>query len=131
MAHFAQVDENDIVIQVIVAEQEFIDSGLVGAPAQWIQTSYNTRNGVHYGPDGQPDGGIALRANYATIGCTYDRVNDVFYAAKPANLPSFISTGAPTWDWTYPVPRPAERYKYRWDEETVSWVLLPEEEWRV
>lgn len=82
MAHFAQVDENDVVIQVIVAEQEFIDSGLVGDPASWIQTSYNTRGGIHYGPDGEPDGGIALRGNYASIGGTYDRVNDVFLPLK-------------------------------------------------
>jgi hypothetical protein len=78
MSHFAQVDENDVVVQVIVAEQDFIDSGLVGDPASWIQTSYNTRNGIHYGPDGEPDGGIALRGNYASIGYKYDRVNDVF-----------------------------------------------------
>jgi len=46
MAHFAKV-ENGIVTQVIVAEQEFIDSGAVGDPTTWIQTSYNTRNGEH------------------------------------------------------------------------------------
>jgi hypothetical protein len=82
MSHFAQVDENDVVVQVIVAEQDFIDSGLVGDPASWIQTSYNTRNGIHYGPDGEPDGGIALRGNYACIGGMYDRVNDVFLLPK-------------------------------------------------
>jgi hypothetical protein len=129
MSHFAQVDENDIVVAVIVAEQDFIDSGAVGDPASWIQTSYNTRGGVHYGPDGKPDGGIALRANYASIGCFYDRVNDVFYAPKPTDLPTAILTGPPEWRWTFPIPRPAEPYKYTWSIEENNWVLKPEEEW--
>lgn len=78
MSHFAQVKDG-IVVNVIVAEQDFIDTGLVGDPAEWIQTSYNTRDGVHYGPDGLPDGGIALRQNYAGIGYTYDPVLDAFF----------------------------------------------------
>lgn len=80
MSHFARINENNVVIEVIVAEQDFIDSGAVGDPAAWIQTSHNTRNGVHYGPDGEPDGGVALRYTYAGIGYTYDAVNDVFVA---------------------------------------------------
>lgn len=129
MSHFAQVDENDIVISVIVAEQDFIDSGAVGDPASWIQTSYNTRGGVHYGPDGKPDGGIALRANYACVGSIYDRANDVFYAPKPSDLPNAINTGAPQWKWTFPIPRPAEGHKYTWSVTENNWVLKPEEEW--
>lgn len=82
MAHFAQIDADNVVVQVIVADQEFINSGAVGNPAQWIQTSYNTKDGVHYGPDGEPDGGVALRGNYAAIGGTYDPVNDVFCPPK-------------------------------------------------
>ena len=130
MSHFAKVDENDIVIDVIVAEQDFIDSGLVGDPASWIQTSYNTRAGVHYGPDGKPDGGVALRANYAALGYIYDRVNDVFYAPKPEDRPGLVLTGAPKWIWRYPIPRPAEGYKYDWSVAENNWVLKPEEEWR-
>ena len=77
MSHFAQV-ENGIVTQVIVAEQDFIDTGLVGTG--WIKTSYNTRGGIHYNPvTNEPDGDIALRANYAGVGYTYDSINDVFY----------------------------------------------------
>ena len=80
MSHFAKINENNVVTEVIVAEQDFINSGAVGDPAAWIQTSYNTLNGVHYGPDGEPDGGVALRYTYAGIGFTYDAVNDVFVA---------------------------------------------------
>jgi len=83
MAHFAKV-ENGKVVNVIVAEQDFIDSGVVGHG--WIQTSYNTYGNVHYGQDGKPDGVVALRGNYAGIGFTYDSKNDVFYAPQPDSL---------------------------------------------
>jgi hypothetical protein len=75
MAHFAQIDENNIVTQVIVAEQDFIDSGLV--EGTWIQTSYNTVGGVH------TQGGEPLRKNYAGIGFTYDATRDAFIPPKP------------------------------------------------
>ena len=71
MAHFAQI-QNNIVTQVIVAEQDVINSGLFGDPASWIQTSYNTRNGVHV------LGGTPLRKNFAGIGYIYDPVADEF-----------------------------------------------------
>ena len=58
MSHFAKVLDGKVV-QVIVAELEFFDTFVDSSPGQWIQTSYNTRGGVHYGPDGKPDGGIA------------------------------------------------------------------------
>ena len=116
MAHFAQV-ENGIVTQVIVADQSVINSGLFGTG--WIQTSYNTRGGVHYGQNGQPDGGVALRANYAGIGDTYDEINDVFYSQQP--YPSW-TIEAPTWIWTSPVPYPDDGEIYTWDEATLSWV---------
>lgn len=77
MSHFAKI-ENNIVTQVIVAEQDVINSGLFGNPASWIQTSYNTRDGVHYGPDGKPDNGVALRKNYAGVGYVYDPLKDEF-----------------------------------------------------
>jgi hypothetical protein len=116
MGHFAKV-ENGIVTQVIVAEQDFIDSGVVGHG--WVQTSYNTRGGVHYGQDGQPDGGVALRANYAGIGFTYDQNNDVFYAPQP--YPSW-TISAPNWTWTPPVPYPNDGKLYLWNEETTLWI---------
>jgi len=76
MSHFAKV-ENGIVTKVIVAEQDFIDSGVVGDPADWIQTSYNTRDGVHI------LGGTPLRKNYASKGYSYDSVRDAFIPPKP------------------------------------------------
>ena len=107
------------VTDVIRADQAFIDTGLVGNQSLWWQTSYNTRGGIHYGQDGQPDGGVALRANYAGIGYTYDAINDVFYAPQP--YPSWIIS-APTWEWQAPVPYPSTGGPYTWDEATQSWV---------
>jgi hypothetical protein len=116
MAHFAQI-ENSTVTQVIVADQEVIDSGLFGTG--WIQTSYNTRGGIHYGLDGLPDGGIAVRGNYAGIGFVYDLDNDVFYPPQP--YPSW-TISAPAWTWTAPEPYPADGNIYTWNETANTWV---------
>lgn len=121
MTYFARI-ENNTVTQVIAAEQDFIDSGFVGDPADWKQTSYNTRGGVHYGADGQPDGGVALRGNYAGVGYTYDSTNDVFYAPQP--YPSW-TISAPGWTWQPPTPYPADGGIYVWTESTTSWDLAP------
>ena len=86
MSYFANVstltDGKGIVNDVISAEQEFIDSGAVGDASLWWQTSYNTYGNVHYGQDRQPDGGVALRANYAGIGYTFDRNRQAFIPPK-------------------------------------------------
>jgi hypothetical protein len=118
MSHFAKV-QNGIVTEVIVAEQDFINSGLVGPASEWVQTSYNTRGGVHYGEDGQPDGGVALRGNYAGIGYTYDSAHDVFYAPQP--YPSWTLNNT-TWLWESPVPYPTDGKMYEWNEEQRNWV---------
>ena len=83
MGHYAKVstikDGKGLVEQVIVADEEFVQSGLVGDPFQWIKTSYNTRGGVHYEPNSQnpsSDQTKALRANYAQVGHIYDAIND-------------------------------------------------------
>ena len=80
MSHFAEV-VNGKVVRVIVAEQDFINSSAVGDASNWIQTSYNTRQGVHYGVAANneylPDGGTALRGNYAGIGYEYN-INTMF-----------------------------------------------------
>ena len=129
MAHFAQIDENNIVTQVIVVEQDVINTGLFGNPATWIQTSYNTRGGVHYGQDGQPDNGVALRKNYAGIGYTYDSTRDAFIPPKP--YASWLLNEA-TCFWEAPVAQPAaqEGVFYSWNEDTQSWesvqVITPE-----
>jgi hypothetical protein len=120
MASYAQIDANNIVIQVLAIDQDVIDTGLFGNPATWIQTSYNTKGGIHYGDNGQPDGGIALRANYAGIGFTYDVVNDVFYAPQP--YPSW-TVSSPTWIWQAPTPYPKDGKDYVWNEVTLNWVL--------
>ena len=118
MSHFAKVTDGKVT-QVIVAEKEFFDTYVDSTPGEWIQTSYNTRGGVHYGQDGNPDGGVALRGNYAGIGYTYDRTNDVFYAPQP--YPSW-KISAPTWTWEAPVAMPTDGKQYSWDEATTSWV---------
>ena len=118
MSHFAKV-ENGFVVQVIVAEQDVIDTGIFGHG--WIQTSYNTRGGVHYGADGQPDGGVALRKNYAGIGYSYDEQLDAFIPPQP--YPSWVLNGD-TCLWQAPVPYPEDGQKYEWDEETIFWKLI-------
>ena len=112
MAHFAKV-ENGYVTQVIVAEQDFINSGHVGDPTQWIQTSYNTQGGVHSG------GGTPLRKNYAGIGFTYDSQRDAFIPPKP--FASWV-LNEDTCLWDAPVARPDDNQPYLWDEETTSWI---------
>jgi hypothetical protein len=121
MSYFAKV-ENGVVTRVIAAKQDVIDSGLLGDPSLWVQTSYNTRGGVHYAPDSDtPDGGVALRANYAGLGFIYDSTHDVFYPQQP--FPSW-SISAPTWMWEAPVPYPTDKKLYYWDEPTLSWKLI-------
>ena len=121
MAHYAKVLDGT-VIQVIVAESDFFNTFVDDSPGIWIQTSYNTRGNVHYGPDGNPDNGIALRGNYAGIGYTYDIDNDVFYAPKPYN--SWILDNN-TWMWQSPVPYPNDGKRYSWNEEIINWVEIP------
>ena len=119
MAHFAKI-ENNLVTTVIVAEQDFIDT----QDGTWVQTSYNTYGNLHYGQDGEPDDGVALRGNYAGIGYTYDLDNDVFYLPKP--FASWIL--ANTWLWVAPLTYPDDGNFYNWDEDiyqadnTKGWV---------
>jgi hypothetical protein len=85
MSHFAKV-VNGTVTQVIVAEPEFFDTFVDSSPGEWIQTSYNTRGGIHYKSNSQDpseDQSKALRKNYAGIGYTYDRERDAFIPPKP------------------------------------------------
>ena len=113
MAHFAKV-ENGVVTQVIVIDQETLNTGHWGDPASWIQTSYNTQGGTH------TQGGTPLRKNYAGIGFTYDSVRDAFIPPKPHA--SWL-LDEETCLWNAPTPRPVEEGKiYTWDEETTSWI---------
>jgi hypothetical protein len=113
MSHFARI-ENGIVAQVIVAEQDFIDSGAVGDPAVWIQTSYNTYAGEH------KLGGTPLRKNYAGIGFSYDANQDAFIPPRPQNGTWILNDT--TAQWTRPVPYPQDNHYYIWDESIQNWV---------
>jgi len=97
MAHFARV-ENGLVVQVVVAEQDFISTGALGDPASFVQTSYNTRGNVHYDQNGNVDA-EGVRGNYAGIGYTYDAQNDVFVAPQPSEN-HILDTD--TWTWWNP-----------------------------
>jgi hypothetical protein len=115
MSHFAQIDENNIVTQVIVIEQDVVDTGLFGDPASWIQTSYNTHGGVH------SQGGTPLRKNYAGIGYTYEASRDAFIPPKPFN--SWV-LDEDTCLYEAPTPMPDDGKIYNWDEDTTSWVEI-------
>ena len=120
MAHFAKV-VNGIVVNVIKAEPEFFETYIDSSPGEWIQTSYNTKAGIHVDPETrEPDGGIALRKNYAGVGYTYDKERDAFYSPKP--FPSWI-LNEETCIWEAPVTRPVvSGKKFYWDEETGTWL---------
>ena len=119
MSHFAKV-ENGIVTEVLVISQDVVDSGLFGDPSLFIQTSYNTRGGVHYNQQGEPDG-PGLRKNYAGIGYSYDPLLDAFIPPKPFN--SWVLNES-TAQWEAPTPMPTDGKMYSWDEATTNWVEL-------
>jgi hypothetical protein len=111
MAHFAKVTDGKVT-KVIVAEQEFFDTLVDTSPGEWIQTSYNTYGNQH------TQGGTPLRGNYAGVGYTYDKTNDVFYEPKP--YASWIMNES-TWLWQAPTPMPNDGKIYEWVESTTSW----------
>jgi hypothetical protein len=113
MAHFAKV-ENGVVTQVIVIEQDVLNSGNWGDPASWVQTSYNTQGGVH------TQGGNPLRKNFAGVGFTYDAQRDAFIPPKP--YASWVLNET-TCNWGAPTPIPVEEGKtFVWNEDTTSWI---------
>ena len=105
MSHFAKIDQNGIVQEVIVAEQEFIDS--FEDSSLWIQTSYNHN----------------IRKQYAGLGYTYDKTNDVFITPQP--FPSWSLDS--NFDWQAPVSKPDDGKSYTWNEDTKSWVVPKDE----
>ncbi len=120
MSHFAKV-ENGTVTQVIVAEQEFVDT----QEGTWVQTSYNTHGGVHYSAEtGEPDGGVALRKNYAGIGYTYDEDRDAFIAPQP--FPSW-TLNETSCIWECPVAYPDDGNMYIWNEDAQQWEQVTEQ----
>ena len=113
MAHYAKV-ENKFVTQVIVAEQDFIDT----QEGTWIQTSYNTHRGVH------SEGGVPLRKNFAGVGMTYDTTRDAFYGTQPY---ASWTLNEDTCIWEAPVDLPDGIKFYEWDEATTNWVEVEPE----
>ena len=123
MAHYAKV-ENSIVTEVIVAEQDFIDS--LPDKEIWVQTSYNTRGGKHYAPNSNiEDDGTPIRYNYAGVGFTYDYGNDAFYAPQP--YPSW-TLNKTTYEWQAPIGYPNDGKDYIWNESSTSWKEITQTE---
>jgi len=120
VAHFAKLDENNIVTFVTVGRQE--DDGreadlCARTGDVYKQTSYNTHGGVH------ALGGTPLRKNYAGIGYTYDAGRDAFIPPKP--YASWVLNET-TCLWDAPVAYPNDGKRYSWDEATTSWVEVPD-----
>lgn len=111
MSHFAEV-VNGIVKRVIVADQNFIDSGVLGDPKNWIQTSYNTKRNKH------KQGKTPLRGNYASAGFIYDKENDLFLPPKPYD--SFVLDKKNA-QWVAPIDKPLDSQLYLWNEELQQW----------
>lgn len=136
MAHWAEIDENNIVVQVLVTDNndpngdegyQFLLDNFGGT---WLKTSYNTIGNIHL------EGGTPFRKNFAGIGFTYDSERDAFI--PPKDFDSWI-LNEDTCQWEPPIPKPAdgiienfeiinpdeapEGFKnYRWDESIVNWV---------
>lgn len=127
MAHFAKVTDG-IVTQVIVADPEFFESFVDSSPGEWIQTSYNTRGGVHYDPatgESSADQSKALRKNYAGIGFTFDRERQAFISPKP--FASWV-LNEDSCLWEPPVAYPTDGLHYLWNESSLSWEQVSEAE---
>lgn len=122
MAHFAELDENNMVLRIIVihnnelldangqeSEQQGIDfcKSLYGADTRWAQTSYNN----------------SFRYRYAVVNGHYDPVSDVFVPPKPSDKPSYVLDNA-IYDWVPPVPYPTDGHGYVWIEDIVNWVKV-------
>ena len=120
MAHYAFIDENNIVVDIIVGREE--DSNGIDWEAKYAEirgmtckrTSYNTYANEHR------DGGTPFRGNYAEIGGLYDEVNDVFIPVKPYS--NWVLNN--NWIWVSPVEYPSDGNKYYWSEELSNWELV-------
>ncbi len=127
MGHFAKVVSGKVT-KVIVAEASFFDNFVDSSPGSWIQTSYNTRGGIHYeanSNNASEDQSKALRGNYAGIGYTYDSTLDAFYSPQPFTSWN-LNTGSYTWEApvAYPTGDATGSYSgsYEWNEDTTNWI---------
>ena len=115
MAHFAEIDENNVVLRVIVGVDEPLDGEAIYhemTGTTWKKTSYNTQAGQHL------LGGTPFRKNYAGISYTYDSDRDAFIPPQPY---SSWTLDEQTCQWTSPVPFPNDGKQYFWDEQTCQW----------
>jgi hypothetical protein len=121
MAHYAFIDSNNTVTQVIVGRNEG-DQGIDWE--QWYgfttgnickRTSYNTRGGKHL------LNGVQFRKNYAGIGYTFDAHRDAFIPPQP--FPSWVLIEE-TCQWDAPVAMPDDGQRYQWDETALAWVVM-------
>ena len=101
MAHFAEIDSNGIVQQVIVAEKDFINSGTVGDEFNWIQCSYSG----------------SFRKAFPNAGWKWDKTNEVFTAPQPHASWTLDASH----DWQPPTAKPSDGKEYEWNEGTTSW----------
>ena len=119
MSHWAELDENNVVLRVLVGSNDEPDEGyqwlIDNLGGRWIKTSYNTQSGIH------TLGGTPLRKNYAGIGYLYDPIRDAFMTPKP--FPSWV-LNENTCQWEAPIPIPADNNSYKWNEETQTWDLI-------
>ena len=109
MAHWAEIDENNIVLRVNVGDNNEPDEGyqwlLDNLGGTWVKTSYNA----------------TIRKNYAGIGYTYDEIRDAFIPPKP--FESWV-LNENTCNWEAPVEYPTDDKSYDWDEATLSWIEI-------
>ena len=105
MSHFAKINNSNIVTDIIVAEQDFINSGAIGDSFLWVQTSYSG----------------SFRKNYAAVGYTYDKAKDAFIAPKP--YPSWVLV-EDTCQWEAPTAMPDDGELYEWNEDTTAWISI-------
>tara|TARA_R100000773_G_C4166427_1_gene81996 strand:+ start:128 stop:523 length:396 start_codon:yes stop_codon:yes gene_type:complete len=115
MGHYAKVTDGKVT-KVIVAEADFFKTFVDDSAGTWIQTSYNTRGGIHYEPNSNTpssDQSKALRKNYAGIGWTYDSKEDVFYAPQPYASWTLNTT---SYLWEAPISYPTDGKAYLWNE---------------
>lgn len=117
MAHFARIDENNVVVEVLKVSDDVENNGNeylngIGLKGRWIQTSFNTFANKH------TNGGEPLRKNFASVGDWYIESLDAFASPKPFD--SWI-LNEDTCQWETPLPYPEDGKEYLWNEETTSW----------
>jgi hypothetical protein len=109
MAHFAEIDENNLVLRVLVTDNNASNEGydwlVENLGGTWVQTSYHAN----------------FRKNFAGIGFTYDEQLDAFI--PPKNFPSW-QLNEETCQWESPVPYPTDGFTYRWNEANLAWEIL-------